>query len=203
MSYRYILCDKSTDECRHSLKREGWLRSPPIHIPTILDSGNDNYRLHTSQTLKHTSTAGDQSLGTDSIELSTQPIRIKDFLFLSLGFSPKSTPKDLYYICLTANTLSRSIQSVLFCCVWVFESFCVCVGHCMSLISVVMDDVTLGDLKCYGHASSHNTAVHAHCDRLKKTLAAVSFTNTALDINSVRCENMNSYLLTCLIMCSS
>lgn len=170
MSYRYILCDKSTDECRHGLKREGggWLRSPPIHIPTILDSGNDNYRLHTSQTLKHTSTVEDQSLGTDSIELSTQPIRIKDFLFLSLGFSPKSTPKDLYYICLTANTLSRSIQSVLFCCVWVFESFCVCVGHCMSLISVVMDDVTLGDLKCYGHASSQNTAVQAHCDQLKK-----------------------------------
>lgn len=134
----------------------------PIHIPTILDSGNDNYRLHTSQTLKHTSTAGDQSLGTDSIELSTQPIRIKDFLFLSLGFSPKSTPKDLYYICLTAYTLSRSIQSVLFCCVWV------CVGHCMSLISAVTNDVTLGDLKCYGHASSHSTAVPALYDRLKK-----------------------------------
>lgn len=134
------------------------MRSTPIHIPTILESGNDNYRLHTSQTLKHTSTAGDQSLGTDSIELSTQSIRIKDFLFLSLGFSPKSTPKDLYYICLTAFTLALPIESVLFCCVWVFESFslslslCVCVGHWMSLISALTDDVTLGDLVMQAHA---------------------------------------------------
>ncbi len=147
-------------------EREG-VGAFPSHTHSY-NIGNHNYRLHTSQTLKHTSTAGDQSLGTDSIELSTQPIRRKDFLFLSLGFSPKSTPKDLYYICLTANTLSRSIQSVLFCSVWVFESFCVCVGHCMSLISAVTDDVTLGDLKCYGHASSHNTAVQAYCDRLRK-----------------------------------
>jgi len=52
-------------------EREGVVALLPF---TLLESGNAiNYRLHTSQTLKHTSTAGDQSSGTDSIELSTQP----------------------------------------------------------------------------------------------------------------------------------
>lgn len=108
-----------------SQRGRGWLRSTPIHIPAILESGNDNYRLHTSQTLKHTFTAGDQSSGTDSIELSTQPHWNKGF--------PLSLARLLYkihsrgFVLYMFDSLYALSLYTLLLWVWVFKSFSVCV----------------------------------------------------------------------------
>lgn len=99
---------------------------------------------------KHASTLTQREISSETvnIKLSSRPIRIKDFRLPCPGFLPKSTPKNLYYICLTANTLPRPIHSLLFFS-WVY----VCVSHCtVSLISAMTDDVTFGDLKRCGRS---------------------------------------------------